>query len=352
MLKSELFESKWNLWTRLWTRRAGLPALCALASLLTVPAASAAVDFTLSATAFSPDATSPGGTSSSNITVVTPTGYSGTVTLGCTVTASVSIPPAQLPTCLVSPASMTSSGGATATINTTGTTPTIGYSMTITGTDASGTVTLPPMDLTVLSVTTQFTITVQSAVAPGSVPAGNGAQAVILVNPLNGYTSPSGGGLFLYCSSMTPLVTLGPVCSFTYPNPSTGLQVNGVATPVTLTISTFGPVPTGAAMRPRNLYALWLFLPMLGLVGVGAIAGGKRSRTAWGLLAIFVLGGSLLMIPACSNTTSTTSTTTPNGITPANTYTFTIVGIDSNGVASSNTGSTVSLTVTAPTTAQ
>ena len=323
-----------------------------LASLLVLPAASAAVDFTLSATAFSPDATSPGGTSSSNITVVTPNGYSGTVTLGCTVTGSVSIPPAELPTCLVSPASMTSSGGASATINTTGTTPTIGYSITITGTDASGTVSLPPMDLTVLAVTTQFTITIQSAVAPGSVPAGNGAQAVISVNPLNGYISPT-GGVTLYCSSMTPLVTLGPVCSFTYPQGDTGLPVDGVITPATLTISTFGPVPTGAAVRPRNFYALWLFLPMLGLVGVGAAAGGKRARTAWGLLAIFVVGGSLLMIPACSNTTSTTSTTTPNGITPANTYTFTIVGIDANGVASSNTGAagapSVSLTVTAPT---
>jgi hypothetical protein len=41
-------------------------------------------------------------------------------------------------------------------------------------------------------------------------------------------------------------------------------------------------------------------------------------------------------------------------VTPANTYTFTIVGIDSNGVISSNTGTntsapTVTLTVTAPT---
>ena len=348
MLKSELVESKWNL----WTRRGGLPVLCLLASLLVLPAASASVDFTLTATAFSPDATAAGGTSSSNITVVTPNGYTGKVTLGCTVTASVSIPPAELPTCLVSPASMTSSGGATATINTTGTTPTIGYSITLTGTDASGTVSLAPMDLTVLAVTELFTITIQSAVAPSSVPAGNGGQAVISVNPLNGYVSPT-GGVTLYCSSMTPLVTLGPVCSFSYPAGSTGLPVPGVAATSTLTISTFGPVPTGATVRPRNFYALWLFLPMLGLVGVGAAAWGKKSRTVWGLLAILVVGGSLLLIPACSNTTSKTSTTTPNGITPANTYTFTIVGIDSNGVASSNTGSTgapsVSLTVTAPT---
>ena len=348
MLKSELIESKWNL----WIRRVGLPALCLLAGLLVLPAASASVDFTLYGDVVL--AACDGGGR-----YVLLEHYRGDthrvqrqVTLGCTVTASVSIPPAELPTCLVSPASMTSSGGASATINTTGTTPTIGYSITITGTDASGTVSLPPMDLTVLAVSEQFTVTIQSAVAPSSVPAGNGSQAVISVNPLNGYVSPA-GGVTLYCASMTPLVTLGPVCSFAYPTGSTGLPVNGVAATSTLTISTFGPVPTGAAVRPRNFYALWLFLPMLGLAGRGAAARGKKSRTVWGFLAILVLSGSLLLIPACSNTTSTTSTTTPNGITPANTYTFTIVGIDSNGVASSNTGATgapsVSLTVTAPT---
>jgi len=58
------------------------------------------------------------------------------------------------------------------------------------------------------------------------------------------------------------------------------------------------------------------------------------------------------LTPACGNSSST-STTTPNGVTPANTYTFTIIGVDSNGVLSSNTsttstGPTVSLTVTAP----
>ena len=71
------------------------------------------------------------------------------------------------------------------------------------------------------------------------------------------------------------------------------------------------------------------------------------------MLSLFVLSGVLLLIPACTNTNSNT-TTTPNGITPANTYSFTIVGVDTNGVVSSNTGSTtsagptVSLTVTAP----
>jgi hypothetical protein len=85
---------------------------------------------------------------------------------------------------------------------------------------------------------------------------------------------------------------------------------------------------------------------------MGAAASGKRSRRAWGVLALFVICGAFILIPGCA-TSNTTSTTTPNGVTPANTYTFTIVGVDSNGVVSSNTstttsGPTVSLTVTAP----
>ena len=127
------------------------------------------------------------------------------------------------------------------------------------------------------------------------------------------------------------------------------LQVTGTPESATLTISTFGPIPTGA--HSRNVMGFWFSLPLIGLVGFGAAASGKRLRGAWGMLAVFVLGGAFILIPGCAN--NTTSTTTPNGITPANTYSFTIVGVDSNGVVSSNTttstsGPTVSLTVTAP----
>jgi hypothetical protein len=58
-------------------------------------------------------------------------------------------------------------------------------------------------------------------------------------------------------------------------------------------------------------------------------------------------------MPACGNTATTT--TTPNGVTPNNTYTLTVVGVDADGVVSSNATSatsanpTVSLTVTSPT---
>jgi hypothetical protein len=128
--------------------------------------------------------------------------------------------------------------------------------------------------------------------------------------------------------------------------------VNGTIATSTLTISSYGPVTTGAGIRPRGFYALWLPLPMLALAGIGAVFGKKRSGSAYGIVGLLIITGILFLVPACGNNT-TTSTTTPNGITPANSYTFGIVGVDINGVASSNTGTTstnptVTLTVTAP----
>jgi hypothetical protein len=233
----------------------------------------------------------------------------------------------------------------------------VAYQISITGTASpSGQVaTTQPENLTVLSVTPQFTITVQKAVSPSSVSAGSGGQGVILVNPINGYTSPGypTGGVTLSCSTITPLVTIPPVCSFSYPAGATSLPVNGVPASSTITISTFGPVTTGAVGHPREFPALWLPVPMLALVGLGAAVGGKQSRKAWGVLALFILSGALFLTPACGNNT-TSSTTTPNGVTPNNSYTFTVTGVDANGVTSSNTGittianPTVTLTVNTP----
>ena len=337
--------------------RGCVAALCLVAGVLVAAPRASAADFTMTVSPnLSPNAVAPGGTSSAQISILTGTGFVGPITMGCTVTPSV---PGTVnnPVCTVSPASMSSSGQATATITTSGSpneTTTVSYGIAITATDASGTVTSQTLDLTVLSVVSQFTITVQTAVAPNSVPAGSGAQGVISVNPVNGYRTPASGGITLYCASITPLVTLPPFCSFSYPGNTPSLTITeSNATPVPITIGTLGAVTTQQCANPhwQHIYAVWLGLPMLSLVGLGAGAGGKRSRKALILVAIFVVGAGFLLIPSCSNTTNPICT--PNGITPANTYTFTIVGVDGDGVASSNTTSstssnTVSLTVTAP----
>ena len=364
MLKSESLQSKASrskapkAKSKLQAAHAAISAFCGMAALLTLlSSASAQADFTLQAAPFSPDAVAPGGTSSSNITIGTINGFSGTVALTCQVSSTQTT--TSTPACAVSPTTVTPPAGATATVTTTGQTTTVGYTITITGTGPSTTHTTTPQSLTVLAVTPQFTITVQSPVVPGSVPAGNGGQGVIVINPINGYSSPTrqiGGkkisGITLACASITPLVTIPPVCSFNPPSPA----VNGTATTSTVTISSFGPVVTGSVAHPRHFYALWMPLPLLALVGLGAATSGKRFRTtkpkAWSLLVLFVISGALFLMPACGNTAATT--TSPNGVTPNNTYTFTVVGVDADGVASSNATSTTSanptltLTVTSP----
>ena len=349
MLRSFWRESK----VKLWTGRGQTAALCLMAAALVTAPRASATDFTMTVSPnLSPPAIAPGGTSAGQISIVTGTGFVGPIALGCTVTPSVpqTVSP---PTCVVSPANMSASGQSTATLTTTDQTTTVSYGVTITATDSSGTLTSQTLDLTVLSVVSQFTITVQTAVAPSSVPAGSGAQGVINVNPVNGYRTPSSGGITLYCAAITPLVTLPPFCSFTSEAGASVVITGSNPVPATVTIGTLGTVTGQQCANPRwhHIYAIWLGLPMLSLVGLGAGVGGKRSRKAWVLVAIFVVGAGFLLIPSCSNTTNVTCT--PQGITPANTYTFTIVGVDGNGVASSNTGTTssgptVSLTVTAP----
>lgn len=338
-------------------RHAGVAALCLLAAWLALPLVASAQGVTLQAATFSPEAVAPGGTASSTITVGSINGFSGTVDLTCAVTwtaTTVNDPPA----CTVSPSTVTPNASASATFTTSagnGTTDlgtsTVGYTITISATPSSGTAPTPvTLTVTVLAVTPQFTITVEKTVSPSSVPAGDGGTGTVTINPINGYTNPK--GVTLSCASITPLVTIPPTCSF---NPPIVPVISGEVVPSILTISTFGPIITGSSSTPRGFYALWLPLPMLAFAGLGAAFGGKaknRKSRAWGLLALFVMSGAFLLMPACGNTS--TSTTTPNGITPNNTYTFTLMGVDSNGVISSNTGSTtganptVTLTVSTP----
>jgi hypothetical protein len=346
--------------------RAVIVALCGLAAFLTLPvAASAQESFTLQAPALSENAIDPGGSSFATVTVGTLGGFNSAVDLTCQVTPTQPQTIVDPPVCTVSPASVTPPASASATITTMDGTTTVSYSVTVTGTAASNsqTATTPALYMTVIDVAPQFTITVEKPVVPASVPAGNSGVGTIAINPINGYFTPTGqAGITLSCSSITPLVTIPPICKFN-PNPVT-VNPDGQVAPSQLTVTSFGPVitTTGSVVAPQSFqahlwahfWALWLLpLPMLAVVGLGAAAGGKRSGKAWWLLGLFVMSGTLLLMPACGNVKTTTST--PEGVTPNNTYSFTISGVDANGVVSSNAGvgstnPTVSLAVTTATT--
>lgn len=313
--------------------RALIPALALLAAFFSARPASAQT-FTLGMSGFTPFAVVPGQSSNANISV----GGSGvTVDLSCTVAPQRQQTVPVLPTCTVSPTSRPAPGSATLTVNTevNGQAATQGnYVVTVTGT-AGATTQSVNGTLPVISVAPQFTLTVTTGLVPSSVHAGSGGQATISANPLYGYT----GTISLSCASVTPLVAYPPVCSFSYPNNPSN---NGILIPgnqpysATLTISTVGPnTPVASHAHGRSYYALWLPVPMLALAGIG-IAGGKRSRRAWGALSCFVLAGSLLLIPACGNSNTTTITKSSTTITPNDSYSFTLTGVDTLGGTASN----------------
>jgi hypothetical protein len=329
--------------------RGSFLSFCLWAAFLSLLPSASAQDFTLTMGTFSPPAVDPTGTASSTVTLA-PTGSSaGVVTLGCQVTTTLSN--LTLPQCQVSPTSVQPSGSATVTIlsqyvvnNQTVNASPGTYTVTVTGTDGSGSV-HAAQAITMLAVNPTFTITIQTAVLPKTVTAGNGAVGTISVNPVFGYS----GNVTLSCASVTPLVTIPPQCVFQYPGSLNYLPVSGAPATINVTINTFGPISTTQLIRPRSFYALWLPLPMLLLTGLGAATGGKRSRKAWGILALFILSGSLLLLPACGDNL-VPSKITPNGVTPNDAYTFTLMGVDQNGNVSSNTGTantapTISLTV-------
>ena len=288
--------------------------------------------FGLTASAFYPTSIIPGGTATATLDLTAIGGFTGSVALSCTVTPAVTTGVA--PSCLPSPSSATPGATPSLTVATTGGTdgtPAGNYTFTVTGTSGSEVVTAT-LNLTIVDVQPNYTLTISTPVSPGTVTAGNGATATIQVTPVAGYT----GSVTLSCLSITPVVTAAPLCSF---SPQPVVIVNGAGPPSTLTISTYGSItePVAKGWTRHFFYAFWLGFPGLAIVCAGASSKRKRKtrRTLMGIFFLMALGGSLLLLPSCSSTTSTVANSTL--VTPKNTYTITLNGVDSTGVSPSNT---------------
>ena len=209
------------------------------------------------------------------------------------------------------------------------------YAITVTGDNGSTSQTIA-LALNVVNVTQDYTLSVSPTTAtPSPVKAGAKATTTVTVTPIASYT----GNVTLACLTVSPVVALAPVCSF---NPPTVAVTSGLPPTSVLTISTTGPAPTVRLWNQRSFYALWLAIPGLALVGV--CAAGTRRKHVLGALSLMAVAGSLLLLPACGSSKSTSST--GGTLTPANTYTFTLTGADANGAApSSTTATTVTLAV-------
>jgi len=92
-------------------------------------------------------------------------------------------------------------------------------------------------------------------------------------------------------------------------------------------------------------YALWLPVPGLALIGLGFGTRSSRRKNLMGLLLLWTVLASLIVLPACGSS-SGGGGGGGNGGTPAGAYTVTISGADANGVTQSNTApTTVGVTV-------
>jgi hypothetical protein len=211
------------------------------------------------------------------------------------------------------------------------------YSFTLNTTKTVQSLTLPNnrnVVVLAVSLTPGYSLSAGTA-SPTSVSPGSSATATVSVVPASGYT----GTVTLSCS-IAPVVTPAPTCSFGSTSPVTVTSTGGSAT---LTFTTIGP---SAAMIRRSgiLYALWLPVPGLALIGLGFGSRSSRRKNLMGLLLLWTVLASLIVLPACGS--SSGGGGGGNSGTPAGTYTVTISGADANGVTQSNTApTTVSVAV-------
>ena len=130
-------------------------------------------------------------------------------------------------------------------------------------------------------------------------------------------------------TSQAPTFTINPVTISGNTAAQTQLNIQTVARPVT----------TGSLFRRTSFYAAWLPIGGLSLVGLGIGASRKRRRVL-ACAALGLVGGLILLQPACGSSSNPTTTT---GGTAAGPYTITITGSASTG-ASHNTIVTLNVT--------
>ena len=174
-----------------------------------------------------------------------------------------------------------------------------------------------------------FTIAA-TALSPASVDPGSAATSTVTITPLNDYS----GTVNLTCGvtgSGSPL----PICSL---NPTSGNSS-------TLTVATTGK--TAALNRaPSFVYAMWLPVIGLSLIGMRFSAPNSRKKKLLGFLLLGLIMAALFFLPACSSGSSGGGGGGCSGCTPAGSYTVTVTGTDSvNSALTHSVSPALTLTV-------
>jgi hypothetical protein len=172
--------------------------------------------------------------------------------------------------------------------------------------------------------------------SPQTVSPGSSSSVPVTVTSEAGYN----GNVTLQCTVSPTIATSGataPGCSF---NPSQVAVAVGAPGSATLTFSPVAAATTGSLRsRAPFLYAFWLPIPGLALVGFGA-SGNRRRKKIFGLLLLGVLLAGVMMTPACVSYTHLGNVGTPPGQ-----YTVAITGTDANGLTQLGSGGSVTITV-------
>jgi hypothetical protein len=267
----------------------------------------------------------PVGNSKTSTITVNPTGgFTGTVSF----TAS------GLPNGVT--ALFTSTSATTSTLTLTASSSATTGPATITVTGTSGALTQTTMINLTVTASPSYSISAGAA-NPASVSPGGSSSATITVTPANSYT----GTVTLSCSIL-PVVTGAdaPTCSFGNTSPVSITNGSNTAT------MTFNTVPASTAMNLTNtLYAMWVTVPGLALIGLGFGSASLRRRKLRGVMLFGVILCGLIASSGCGGGSGSGGGGGNPG-TPAGSYTVTITGKDATGLTQSNTSPvTVAITV-------
>jgi hypothetical protein len=212
-------------------------------------------------------------------------------------------------------------------------------SITLTDSDGSGAmfglaITLKPPTYTIDG----------GAATPASVAAGSTSTATVTVNPQPGYV----GTVTLSCTISPTIVSssaaTAPSCSL---NPTSVTVTVGEPSPPTTTLTFTSAAQTKAAVQRSSTILYALFLPVPGLALLGLSFGPHRSRRKGklGFLFVAMLLWVVIVTPGCVSYKHLGNVGTPPGQ-----YTIVITGIDTNGLSQASnaagTTNTVILTVT------
>jgi hypothetical protein len=168
------------------------------------------------------------------------------------------------------------------------------------------------------SSTPSYSLSADATTTPSSVNAGSPATATVTVTPANGYT----GSVTLSCT-ISPVVTGAgaPTCSFGSTSPVSITGATAVTATVTFTTVASGNAAFHRAVRADNdrglapsspasprglspLYASWIVVPGLALIGLSFSSRGSWRKRLLGLSFIWIVSAGLIILPACGGGSS------------------------------------------------